>query len=715
MANDADVTLNRSARRFRLDPTLWLASAVLLWPFLAFILSSDRGIDLTDEGLYLLEADPPSPTAAWGFPYGWHIGPLFRIVGYDVANFRTLGAVLLVLGSAALGIESLRVGRRLRAAVQVPSHGGSLNSIQRLETATAAITGGLGGLLYYAGLFRTPSYNWLVIFGLVVAVLGLLMLLQGSEPRSRTRISAVAVTGFGLFLSVPAKPTTPVFFALLSLLLLSRIIGLRAALRYLAGVTAVSVALLGAAVLSGLWPTNFVAVFLRALQLPRIVESHTLAGAFINVLRMPEKFLRASPSIVLLIAALAIQRSHFRLSSTTARLLLRLVAASAVVAVVVVPPLVRRVYRGEAGVLNPLVRGRDFLPIAHYYTRAAVWAALLLIAGALFVVLTDPRWRESQKSWMTAALCLPIPLHLAKVVESSLFSTSPPRRLFDPGLPAAAFGLVLIAALTRSGHRHDRPRESEPSLPSWPPGSLPLLAAFITSMSVVAAFGTANGLNQQIQLSIVFFTSSALLIVGSAGDRSQRAPGLSAVAAGMLVLALIGILDSRGRPYWYASESFATQTVQTPVGHRGAQLKLDPIRSAWLTDLRVTAESAGWRQGTPLYGTTVSWGASTIPWHLGARVPESIMPTLHTESRLRFNLDREDLKDWDQAWILVEVPAPTAFQGSAEASVRYADLFSSAVGLRFPDDYVVVWTAPADTGWFANVQLWRPVAPDPGN
>ena len=48
---------------------LWLvavaAGLVLLWIVLGFILGTSRGLDMTDEGLYLLAADPPNASASW--------------------------------------------------------------------------------------------------------------------------------------------------------------------------------------------------------------------------------------------------------------------------------------------------------------------------------------------------------------------------------------------------------------------------------------------------------------------------------------------------------------------------------------------------------------------------------------------------------------------------------------------------------------------------
>lgn len=45
------------------------------WPLLAALISSNQGLDLTDEGLILASADS-STYAFWGTPYGWFTRPL---------------------------------------------------------------------------------------------------------------------------------------------------------------------------------------------------------------------------------------------------------------------------------------------------------------------------------------------------------------------------------------------------------------------------------------------------------------------------------------------------------------------------------------------------------------------------------------------------------------------------------------------------------------
>ena len=62
-------------------------------------------------------------------------------------------------------------------------------SRSRSLPAMTATIGGVGSLLYYAALLRTPSYNWLNLIGVLIASGGLFTLLSAvaSHPGRRIR------------------------------------------------------------------------------------------------------------------------------------------------------------------------------------------------------------------------------------------------------------------------------------------------------------------------------------------------------------------------------------------------------------------------------------------------------------------------------------------------------------------------------------------------
>ena len=270
------------------------AGVALLWVALAAILATDRGLDLTDEGLYLLSADAPSRSAAWLFPWGWHTGPLFSLVGYDIAAFRTLGAVILVLAGGCLGWVAVRAAVAFGAGSEAvgdarpvdgqAAHGGYV------LPAIGSIVGALGTLLYYASLLRTPNYNWLNLAGILIAAAGLMELSRRSRASggsmNRGSFAAAAVSALGVFLTIPAKPDSAAFLMVARGGLLLATVGWRAALRLSAPLPPWWLRL-AVALVVGAWPLDFPGVFVRAVETPTLAAEQSVVGALRDVLGMP--------------------------------------------------------------------------------------------------------------------------------------------------------------------------------------------------------------------------------------------------------------------------------------------------------------------------------------------------------------------------------------------------------------------------------------------
>jgi hypothetical protein len=251
----------------------------LLWLTLTVTLGVSRGLGLKDEGLYLLAADPPSGTASWGFPFGWHTGPLFAAVGYDVASFRTLGAFILVMTSVALGVSVSKSLTDIRV------------TFFSLVTVLTIITSVSGSMFYYIAMLRTPSYNWLNLVGIQIAIVATL---AGTMRRSLSKsmvfswglVLLAGVAGFGLFLTVPAKPSTLPVLLTLSVATFLLCCGFRNAVIWTVVVLVSITIWLVLAVVTGVWPPDFLNTFLLALQMP-VSISQTTVGAIQNVIGLP--------------------------------------------------------------------------------------------------------------------------------------------------------------------------------------------------------------------------------------------------------------------------------------------------------------------------------------------------------------------------------------------------------------------------------------------
>jgi hypothetical protein len=633
----------------------------LLWVALAAILATDRGLDLTDEGLYLLSADAPNRSAAWLFPWGWHTGPLFSLVGYDIAAFRTLGAVILVLAGGCLGWVAVRAAVAFGAGGETavdgrPVHGQAARGGYALP-AIGLIVGALGTLLYYASLLRTPSYNWLNLAGILIAATGLVELSRRYRTHGggmdRGTFAVAAVSALGVFLTIPAKPSTAVFLLAAGGCLLLATVGPRAALRLSGLVAALVIAWLAVALVVGAWPLDFPRVFIRAVETPTLAAEQSVGGALRNIL--------ATPGVIINVFA------KLR-TGAVAAIGLGFVALAAAIAL-----------RAGSGSVDTANDGRRRL-------RA------VLVAFGLSVVVVA--------ALVIVAVPFPIVGRLARS-GAAVSGGAVSRTLFAPLVLAGLFilGGALAAGIALAGRRIASRR-------------VLALVLFLAVLPFFFGFGSSNGMFRQAAWAAgILFIAALVPLVGAIrvptgpDERGRRAwlalPMLVVIATGATAWATLA--DSRALPYRIAP--IETQTVRTIVSERGAVLDLDPDLSALVTSLRSQAAAGGFEPGTPLVGIVWRWSA-TVPYVLGAGVPDPLAITLFgwpgTQDMLQYNLDHGlDGFPIGDAWVLA---GPTAGLGaSALGSIDAAiSSLNEATGRSFPTDYRCVMNA-------AGIELWRPL------
>ncbi|MEN9646524.1 MAG: hypothetical protein RL238_3193 [Actinomycetota bacterium] len=258
-----------------------LLGAVALWPVLAWAFATDRAIGFQDEGLYLLAADPPSPTARWVTPFGWHTAPLFDAVGHDIARFRTLGLWLLVMVGAALGWV---VSRRVVGRADDP--------LSRIGRACIAATTAIGAPFLASGLLRTPGYNWVNLIGLMIAVTGTVLLVEVDPDttslwRTRPLHFGAAVLALGAWFTVPAKPSSALIVLAAAAVFVAP--HFRRRTLTVAAITAAWATVWTAlGLLLGWWPTTFLDVLRSTADFPPLDRNQTVPGALRDVLRTPK-------------------------------------------------------------------------------------------------------------------------------------------------------------------------------------------------------------------------------------------------------------------------------------------------------------------------------------------------------------------------------------------------------------------------------------------
>jgi hypothetical protein len=234
MAVAADVTAAAPSRPPNVHTLLLaipaLATIACLVGAIGFLVwTSTRGLDITDEGMYLLSTRYPADVAMTSSGFHVLLHPLFRLVGWNVAAFRVAGFIITALSALTLTAGAAACRSRLNGTVD-----GSW-----VEFAAEASAVAVGALLGYSLLLTTPSYNWITNWGLSVSAgTTLATLARGGFDRRAAILSGV--TGAALAAVFFAKFTAAVaaggLFA--AVLLAWPLAPIRVRVRWVAGVAA---------------------------------------------------------------------------------------------------------------------------------------------------------------------------------------------------------------------------------------------------------------------------------------------------------------------------------------------------------------------------------------------------------------------------------------------------------------------------------------------
>ena len=170
--------------------------------------SSMRGLDLTDEGMYLLSATTSNRHAAFHNPFADYTSPLLSLSFQKVWLFRLFGLVLLCAMSFILG---LRIS----------------TFVSPTKTFSRHIFGLVGLTIpfsYYATGLITPSYNWLNILALTLGGIACVELLHRRQLGWSDAWLVGIVGALAIWVGLFAKATTApgILVLLIFTLLVSR-------------------------------------------------------------------------------------------------------------------------------------------------------------------------------------------------------------------------------------------------------------------------------------------------------------------------------------------------------------------------------------------------------------------------------------------------------------------------------------------------------------
>jgi len=234
-------------------------------------------------------------------------------------------------------------------------------------------------------------------------------------------------------------------------------------------------------------------------------------------------------------------------------------------------------------------------------------------------------------------------------------------------------------------------------------GRLGSLLLFQIALAFVYGFGSTAGVYGKAADVSVLFAIAALTAATGISRSRLRIVAVGTIALFTSLSVLTSLTNARQMPY--RQPPIDTQTEVIQVGSRGGDIMVDPDLHGLLQSLRSQADEAGWVEGTPLVGVAWRW-SSTVPYALGAVVPESLMLTLFgyesAQSVAEYNLEaRFQEFPWEEAWLFTT--DNTEVDVSVRADVRgVLEALEEGTGRPFPSGYTCVARA-------GKALIWKPV------
>jgi hypothetical protein len=622
---------------------------ILLAAALGMLLVGIRaGLDLTDEGLYLLSAWNHQPGAAYNGWSGPYLGLLFSAVGHDLIAYRAAGILLLVVAGGVLGWATVSL-------VEASTPGSVSRSVWIGGVAAAAVA----ALGYEVLFLRTPSYNWLALIGALLATAGMFGVLCGAGGRVGIVRSGLLL-GAGAFLSLAAKVTAGLgILALIGVLMGARslVIARRGgwwrrhltsgepspafgllAITAVAGITIVALATLHLATLAG--PSATITMLRRSTTFLAVVDpAHyeplaAIGWAVQGALAVPFRVLARSDGLLLMGLAPLLGRSD----GPAAR-----------------PP------------AHPSAAGRPTAPDAELLAIGAVVAVGVIL-------LAVPGYKPAS-GWQ------PLGEYALALAATA-------------GLTSASL-VWLRARVVRDAASAHEPRRSSTVRDAAPDGRL--FAGGLIALAAAGAYalGSNNVLLDQVGGASGLLLVGAALITAAPIAASGRARIVALVLTLAAVASLVGLAKGRAEPYRVAPLDQATETVSLQRLHG---LALDPAAASYWRTLDGAMQAEGWRPGTSLLDLT--WSPA-VAYAFDATVPTTLTPRVGLEETATASAI-ESLRlsggvDWSRAWVVT----------SPDLAMTDPYTVLATVGRQFPRDYRLVARIRVPYRDFEQ-EVWRP-------
>ena len=223
-----------------------------------------------------------------------------------------------------------------------------------------------------------------------------------------------------------------------------------------------------------------------------------------------------------------------------------------------------------------------------------------------------------------------------------------------------------------------------------------------TAIPFLLSFGSAHGILNMGSLFSAPLLLATVLLSFLVVDLKIRRFLVKSNFAFILSLVLAMSAQSYQNPWNISPPSQSSESMS--YGKHGDEIFVDNTLSMEVRKLRAKLSESGWATNQSLLG--VNWHiASTVPYLLGARPPNSLMLTIYGYDNslavLNYNLSaRFDPYPYDEAWIVAtpeEQLSPTAkIEMQKTMNILEAKTFR-----KFPEDYTFVTQS-------MNLEFWKP-------
>lgn len=184
---------------------LFICIAIVIFVnYLLLFKNAFHGLDISDEGMYLLSVSHVSENTSFHNPFGDYTRLLYLLSFQKVWLFRITGFIALGMAGAYLG----------SAICSFLPH-----KVSKSAKGSVLLSGLLIGPFYYSLGILTPSYNWLNLLCLSIGLGAVLHLLCSLSESRRFRIIHIAALAVSIWVGSFAKISTGIGIFLLFVVL----------------------------------------------------------------------------------------------------------------------------------------------------------------------------------------------------------------------------------------------------------------------------------------------------------------------------------------------------------------------------------------------------------------------------------------------------------------------------------------------------------------